>query len=86
MRPGKSLKLIVKETNSNKAVGFIKMGSPLINSKPRNEYLGGVPDLGIFNQRAIMGFNIVPVQPFGFNYLGGKLMPRFVVRMMFAEC
>ena len=72
--PGKSLKLIVKETNSNKAVGFIKMGSPLINSKPRNEYLGGVPDLGIFNQRAIMGFNIVPVQPFGFNYLGGKLM------------
>lgn len=72
--PGKTLKLIVKETNSNKAVGFIKMGSPLINSKPRNEYLGGVPDLGIFNQRAIMGFNIVPVQPFGFNYLGGKLM------------
>ena len=76
----------MKETNSNKAVGFIKMGSPLINSKPRNEYLGGVPDLGIFNQRAIMGFNIVPVQPFGFNYLGGKLMLRFVVRMMFAEC
>ena len=72
--PGKSLKLIVKETNTNKAVGFIKMGSPLINSKPRNDFLGGVPDLGIFNQRAIMGFNIVPVQPFGFNYLGGKLM------------
>ena len=72
--PGKSLKLIVKETNTNKAVGFIKMGSPLINSKPRNDFLGGVPDLGIFNRRAIMGFNIVPVQPFGFNYLGGKLM------------
>ena len=72
--PGKSLKLIVKETNTNKAVGFIKMGSPLISSKPRNDFLGGVPDLGIFNQRAIMGFNIVPVPPFGFNYLGGKLM------------
>ena len=72
--PGKAHKLIVKETNTNKAVGFIKMGSPLINSKPRNDFLGGVPDLGIFNQRAIMGFNIVPVQPFGFNYLGGKLM------------
>lgn len=72
--PGKTLKLIVKETTTNKAVGFIKMGSPLINSKPRNDFLGGVPDLGIFNKRAIMGFNIVPVQPFGFNYLGGKLM------------
>ena len=72
--PGKEVKLIVKETNTNTIVGFIKLGSPLINSKPRNDYLGGVPDLPIFNKRAIMGFNIVPVQPFGYNYLGGKLM------------
>ena len=72
--PGKTLKLVVKETNTNTVVGFIRFGSPLINSKPRNDYLGGVPDLDIFNKRAIMGFNIVPVQPFGYNYLGGKLM------------
>jgi hypothetical protein len=72
--PGKTLKLMVKETNTNTVVGFIRFGSPLINSKPRNDYLGGVPDLNIFNKRAIMGFNIVPVQPFGYNYLGGKLM------------
>ena len=72
--PGKEMKLIIKETHTNTVVGFIKLGSPLINSKPRNDYLGGVPDLGIFNQRAIMGFNIVPVQPFGYNVLGGKLI------------
>lgn len=72
--PGKEMKLVVKETNTNTIVGFIKLGSPLINSKPRNDYLGGVPDLPIFNKHAIMGFNIVPVQPFGYNYLGGKLM------------
>lgn len=72
--PGKTLKLVVMETNTNTVVGFIRFGSPLINSKPRNDYLGGVPDLDIFNKRAIMGFNIVPVQPFGYNYLGGKLM------------
>lgn len=72
--PGKTLKLVVKETNTNTVVGFIRFGSPLINSKPRNEYLGQIPDLDIFNKRAIMGFNIVPVQPFGFNYLGGKLL------------
>ena len=72
--PGKEMKLVVKETTTNTMVGFIKLGSPLINSKPRNDYLGGVPDLDIFNKRAIMGFNIVPVQPFGYNYLGGKLM------------
>ena len=72
--PGKELKLVVKEKNTNTLLGFIKLGSPIINSKPRNNYLGDVPELTIFNQRAIMGFVIVPVQPFGYNYLGGKLM------------
>ncbi len=72
--PGKTLKLVVKETNTNTIVGFIRYGSPLINSKPRNDFLGGIPDLDIFNKRAIMGFNIVPVQPFGYNCLGGKLL------------
>ena len=72
--PGKTLKLVVKEITTSSIVGFIRFGSPLINSKPRNDYLGGTPDLDIFNKRAIMGFNIVPVQPFGFNYLGGKLL------------
>ncbi len=72
--PGKTLKLVVKEMNTNTIVGFIRYGSPLINSKPRNDFLGGIPDLDIFNKRAIMGFNIVPVQPFGYNCLGGKLL------------
>ena len=84
--PGKEMKLIVKETNTNTIVGFIKLGSPLINSKPRNDYLGGTPDLPIFNKHAIMGFNIVPVQPFGYNYLGGKLWLQFVIHMQFVEC
>lgn len=72
--PGKSLKWIVQETNTKKIVGFIRFGSPTINSKPRNLWLGQVPDLTRFNRHAIMGFIIVPTQPFGFNYLGGKLL------------
>lgn len=72
--PGKELKLLIKEKNTNTVIGFIKLASPMINSKPRNEYLNGTPELSIFNKRAIMGFIIVPVQPFGFNYLGGKLL------------
>ena len=32
------------------------------------------PDLSIFNRHAAMGFVIVPSQPFGYNYLGGKLL------------
>ena len=46
--PGKQVKILVIETNTNTVVGFIRLGSPLINSKPRNDYLGGVPDLPIF--------------------------------------
>ena len=72
--PGKILKVVVQETNTGKDVGFIKFGSPLINSKPRNDWLGSVPDLPTWNKRVIMGFIIVPTQPFGFNYLGGKLL------------
>ena len=72
--PGKELKLAVVEKNTNKYVGFIKLASPLINSKPRNDYIGKVPDLSIFNKHSMMGYIIVPAQPFGFNYLGGKLL------------
>jgi len=72
--PGKTLKVVIQETNTGKDIGFIKFGSPLINSKPRNDWLGTVPDLPTWNKRVIMGFIIVPTQPFGFNYLGGKLL------------
>ncbi len=72
--PGKSLKWIVQETNTKKIVGFCRFGSPTINSKPRNEWLGQTPELSRFNRHVIMGFIIVPTQPFGFNYLGGKLL------------
>ena len=86
--PGKNSKYIIKETNTDKVVGFLRFGSPVINAKPRNDWLrdaGGLQDVGMlsstttpsletWNNRVIMGFIIVPTQPFGYNYLGGKLM------------
>ena len=77
--PGKSIRLLVTETTTNTIVGFIRLGSPVINSKPRNDFLGrplqttDLKEMGRFNASAIMGFVIVPTQPFGYNYLGGKL-------------
>ncbi len=72
--PGKSLRYAVIEQNTGRYVGFIKLGSPVINMRPRNIMFGGPPNLELFNKSAIMGFVIVPVQPFGYNYLGGKLL------------
>ena len=72
--PGRELRWMVFEKNTGKTIGFIRFGSPTINSKPRNVWLGKPPNLSVFNRHAAMGFVIVPSQPFGYNYLGGKLL------------
>lgn len=80
IRPvGRSIQLAVREKTTGKFVGFIRLASPVINCKPRNEMLGQVftqqPEWGKrFNDSSMMGFVIVPSQPFGYNYLGGKLL------------
>ena len=76
---GRNVKLAVRETTTQKIVVFIRLGSPVINCRPRNEMLGQVftqqPEWGKrFNDSAMMGFVIVPAQPFGYNFLGGKLL------------
>ena len=72
--PGRELRWMVFEKRTGKTLGFIRFGSPTINSKPRNIWLGKPPNLSIFNRHAVMGFAIVPSQPFGYNYLGGKFL------------
>ena len=76
---GRNIQLAAKERKTGKILGFIRLGSPVIYMRPRNELLGQVfsqnPDTTQrFNDSSMMGFVIVPSQPFGFNYLGGKLM------------
>jgi len=78
--PGRTIKITVYEENTNSVIGFIRLGSCVINSRPRNEWLGKpleTNEMGAmkrFNKASVMGHIIVPAQPFGFNYLGGKLL------------
>ena len=72
--PGRELRWMIFEKRTQQVVGFIRFGSPTINSKPRNLWLGQPANLSLFNRHAAMGFVIVPSQPFGYNYLGGKLL------------
>ena len=75
--PGRKVIFMVREKNSGKIVGFGRLGSPMMNIKPRNTYFGevlGANEMPVFNKHALMGMIIIPVQPFGFNYLGGKLL------------
>ena len=72
--PGRELRWMIFEKKTQSCLGLMRFGSPTINSKPRNLWLGQAPNLSIFNRHAAMGFVIVPSQPFGYNYLGGKLL------------
>ena len=72
--PGRELRWMVYEKRTQKIIGFIRFGSPTINSKPRNLWLGQPANLSLLNRHTAMGFVIVPSQPFGYNYLGGKLL------------
>ena len=72
--PGRELRWMVYEKRTQKVIGFIRFGSPTINSKPRNVWLGQPANLSLLNRHTAMGFVIVPSQPFGYNYLGGKLL------------
>jgi len=61
--PGRELRWMIYEKRTQQVVGFIRFGSPTINSKPRNIWLGKQPNLSVFNRHAAMGFVIVPSQP-----------------------
>jgi hypothetical protein len=76
---GRNIQLAVTEDTTGKILGFIRFGSPVIYMKPRNVMLGQVFSQNAdtnkrFNASTMMGFVIVPAQPFGYNYLGGKLL------------
>jgi hypothetical protein len=38
--PGRTIKITVYEETTNAVIGFIRLGSSVINSRPRNEWLG----------------------------------------------
>lgn len=71
---GRQIMMGVKETNTNTYIGFIRMASPVLSIKPRNDYFGETVQATAVNKHMINGAIIVPVQPFGYNYLGGKLL------------
>lgn len=71
---GRQISLGVKEKKTNKYLGFIKLASPVLSVRPRNEYFGNSPTPSQVNKHMINGCIIVPTQPFGFNCLGGKLL------------
>ena len=71
---GRQIMMGIREKTTNKYVGFIRVASPVLSIKPRNDFFGQTVRATAVNKHMINGAIIVPVQPFGYNYLGGKLL------------
>ena len=74
---GRNLNFIVKDKLTQKYLGVICISSDFLDLTPRDNFIGWSREKktqgGMINHTAI-GSTIVPLQPLGFNYVGGKLL------------
>jgi hypothetical protein len=74
---GRNLYYTVIDEVSEKYLGVICISSDFLDLTPRDKYIGWPKDIkttgNMINHTAI-GSTIVPLQPLGFNYMGGKLL------------
>ena len=77
VNPGRHVKVIVKDKSSGKYLGVITLGSDFTSLARRDEFIGWSKenkyDHHKLNNTAVAS-SIVPVQPFGYNFVGGKLI------------
>lgn len=85
--PGRFVKFVVKDETSGKYLGVVSISSDVISISCRDEWIGWDKDVklgGKLNNSAI-GSCIVPTQPFGYNFLGGKLVASMLVTQAVAD-
>ena len=73
---GRNLNFIVRDKSTKKYLGVICISSDFLDLTPRDNYIGWDRERKtkkMINHTAI-GSTIVPLQPLGFNYTGGKLL------------
>jgi len=73
---GRNLNFIIRDKITKKYLGVICISSDFLDLTPRDKYIGWDRELKtkkMINHSAI-GSTIVPLQPLGFNYVGGKLL------------
>ena len=76
---GRRINVGLKENTTGKYVALIRISSPVLNVKPRNEIFGVTLRNTEVNDYMMNGSIIVPIQPFGYNCLGGKLAALFSI-------
>lgn len=75
--PGRFIKLLVVDEVSGKYLGVISVASDVIMITDRDNYIGWTQDNKLKDKKlahSAIGSCIMSTQPFGYNFLGGKLV------------
>jgi hypothetical protein len=74
---GRNLNFIVRDKVTKKYLGVICISSDFLDLTPRDNFIGWPRELktqGKMINHTAIGSTIVPLQPLGYNYVGGKLL------------
>jgi hypothetical protein len=74
---GRNLNYIVRDRITEKYLGVICISSDFLDLTPRDNFIGWSRELktqGAMINHTAIGSTIVPLQPLGYNYVGGKLL------------
>jgi hypothetical protein len=74
---GRNLNFIVRDKVTKKYLGVICISSDFLDLTPRDNYIGWSREKktqGAMINHTAIGSTIVPLQPLGYNYVGGKLL------------
>ena len=86
--PGRNIRFYVKDRVSDKYLGVISIASDVTSIKVRDDYIGWTKDNKFVDHKlnnTCIGTSIVPTQPLGFNFLGGKLISALVTSSLLRD-
>jgi hypothetical protein len=75
--PGRFLRFLIKDKTKNKYLGVLSVASDVIVITDRDKYIGWSGDNRLKDKKlaySSIGSCIMSTQPFGYNFLGGKLI------------
>lgn len=74
---GRNLYFIAYDKITGKYLGILAVSSDFLDLTPRDNYIGWSRDIKTHGRKinhTAIGSSIIPTQPLGYNYVGGKLM------------